>query len=84
MSFVLIIVLLGSNVTLVSEHASADVCESLAQRAREMRSGMQAVASAHCEARGARPQARVGMPSSSIEWASLVGPVVFARSASFA
>ena len=67
MSYVLIIVLLTSNVTLVSEHASADACESLALRAREMRSGMQAVASARCEARGPGRQASVGMPSSSIE-----------------
>jgi hypothetical protein len=55
--YVLTIVFLASHVSIVSPHATKEVCEQLAERARAMDTGTQAVESARCEWQPVRPAA---------------------------
>lgn len=59
--YILTIVFVASQVSVVSIHASSDACEEAAQRARSFSVGTQAVASARCELQ-ATPPARQPLP----------------------
>ncbi len=53
--YILTIVFVASQISVVSIHSSKDACEDAAQRARNFSVGAQAITSARCEPQAASP-----------------------------
>ncbi len=60
--YILTIVFVATQISVVSLHSSKDACEDAAQRALNFSVGSQAVASARCELQAASPSRQVLAP----------------------